>query len=81
MYVFLSLQVEYETLPGWESDISKVREWDQLPLAARNYVQHIEDLAGVPIKWIGVGPGRDAIVIKPEMKRTVGKDDAGNFRY
>jgi len=59
--------VEYETMPGWKSDISKVRRWEDLPQAARDYVQRIEDLIGVYCKWIGVGPGRDAIVNKPKM--------------
>lgn len=59
------LQVDYETLPGWKSDISKIRKWEELPLNARKYVERIEKLSGVPVKWIGVGPGRDAIVIKP----------------
>lgn len=52
-------------MPGWQSDITKVRQWDDLPLAAQQYVQRLEDLIGIHIKWIGVGPGRDAIVIKP----------------
>jgi hypothetical protein len=37
-------QVEYETLPGWQSDISNIRKWEDLPKAARDYVQRIEDL-------------------------------------
>lgn len=57
-------EVVYETLPGWKQDISGVRSWADLPKAAQEYVQRVEDLVGVPIKWIGVGPGRDAIVIK-----------------
>ena len=61
------VQVEYETLPGWKSDISKARSWEDLPKAARDYVQRIEDLVGIYCKWIGVGPGRDAIVAKPKM--------------
>jgi adenylosuccinate synthase len=58
------VQVVYETLPGWKQDISGVRQWADLPKAAQEYVQRVEDLVGVPIKWIGVGPGRDAIVVK-----------------
>jgi len=58
------VEVQYETLPGWQSDISNVRQWDDLPEAAKQYVVRVEQLVGVPIKWIGVGPGRDAIVIK-----------------
>lgn len=62
-------QVEYETLPGWQQDISKVRRWEDLPPNARSYIQRIEDLTGVYCRWIGVGPGRDAIVVKPRMGR------------
>lgn len=59
--------VVYETMPGWKSDISKIRKWEDLPQAARDYIQRIEDLSGLYCKWIGVGPGRDAIVNKPKM--------------
>lgn len=59
------LQVVYETLPGWKQDISGVRRWEDLPPAARDYCQWIEDRLGVHCKWIGVGPGRDAVVVKP----------------
>lgn len=52
-------------MPGWKSDISKARKWDDLPQAAKDYVIRIEELAGTYVKWIGVGPGRDAIVDKP----------------
>lgn len=59
------VNVQYETLPGWKCDISGARSWGELPPAAQAYVQRCEDLLRVPIKWIGVGPGRDAIVVKP----------------
>jgi len=51
-------EVVYETMPGWKEDISGVRTWDDLPRAAQEYVQYIEDSTGVYCKWIGVGPGR-----------------------
>jgi adenylosuccinate synthase len=57
-------KVEYETMPGWQSDISKVREYLDLPKAAREYVERIEQLVGIPIHYIGVGPGRDALIYK-----------------
>lgn len=60
-------QVGYETVPGWLCDISRVRRWEDLPQQARDYVQRIEDLTGIYCRWIGVGPGRDAIVLKPRM--------------
>ena len=62
----LLAQVDYENVPGWQCDISHVRQWQDLPQQARDYVQRIEDLTGVYCRWIGVGPGRDAIVIKPQ---------------
>ncbi len=58
----MQVEVVYEEWPGWKTDISKVRSWDDLPQAAQAYVRRIEELVGVPCKWIGVGPGRDAIV-------------------
>jgi adenylosuccinate synthase len=61
----LDLEVEYESLPGWKSDISNVRSWDELPEAAQMYCQRVEELTCVHVKWIGVGPGRDALIEKP----------------
>ncbi|XP_047172665.1 adenylosuccinate synthetase 2, chloroplastic [Vigna umbellata] len=58
------LKVEYEVLPGWKSDISSVRNYSDLPKAARQYVERVEELVGVPIHYIGVGPGRDALIYK-----------------
>lgn len=49
----------YETLPGWKSDISKCRAFDELPAAARDYVKYIEERAKAPVVLIGVGVGRE----------------------
>jgi len=57
-------EVEYITLPGWQEDISTCREWSELPLNARKYVEQIEELTGTPCTFIGVGPGRDAMIFK-----------------
>jgi adenylosuccinate synthase len=59
------VEVVYETLPGWEEDISGVRRYADLPLNARAYVERVEELCKVECRYLGVGPGRDAIVIKP----------------
>ncbi|GAQ87471.1 adenylosuccinate synthase [Klebsormidium nitens] len=58
------IKVDYEVLPGWEEDISGMRKWSQLPKNAQAYVLRIEEIVGVEVKWIGVGPGRDAIITK-----------------
>jgi adenylosuccinate synthase len=59
------VSVVYEDLPGWKSDISGARAWDDLPAAAKAYIARVEELVGVKCAWIGVGPGRDAIVTQP----------------
>jgi adenylosuccinate synthase len=52
----------YEDLPGWQEDISEVRKWDDLPTAARVYLDRIANLTRVPVKLVSVGPERDQIV-------------------
>lgn len=61
-YGLEKVETVYETLPGWSDDISKTRTFDELPANAQNYVQRIEEATGVPVKWIGVGPERDATI-------------------
>ena len=53
---------EYEELPGFDEDIGECRTDDDLPQAARDYLAFIEEHAGVPVKLVGVGPGREQIV-------------------
>jgi adenylosuccinate synthase len=52
----------YEELPGWDEDISDVRSVEDLPKAAQEYVQALEDMSGARISAIGVGPGRDQTI-------------------
>jgi len=54
----------YETLPGWDEDISEATSFDQLPTVAREYVRRIEEIVGKPIGMIGVGPKRSQTIIK-----------------
>lgn len=49
----------YEELPGWQTDLSAVTERSQLPAAALDYVSFLEEQIGVPIRLVGVGPGRE----------------------
>jgi adenylosuccinate synthase len=56
------VECEFQTVKGWKEDISKVRSFEELPVNAKNYVKMIEDAVGVPVKWIGVGPERDATI-------------------
>ena len=57
-----SLVPFYEEHPGWDEVIIDCQTWDQLPAAARAYVERIEALAGVPVALLGTGPGRDSVI-------------------
>lgn len=52
----------YDTFPGWQSDLSGCRSKDDLPPKARTYLAALERSVGVPIRYVGVGPGREQIV-------------------
>ncbi|MBQ3114521.1 MAG: adenylosuccinate synthase [Clostridia bacterium] len=49
----------YEEMPGFNEDVTGIREYDKLPENAKRYVERIEQLCDVKISMIGVGPGRD----------------------
>jgi adenylosuccinate synthase len=53
----------YETLPGWDEDISGVRDYEALPETVKRYLQRIEALTGTPVQIISVGPGRDQTIV------------------
>ncbi len=53
----------YEELPGWQDNISGARGVKQLPEEARAYIKAIEDITGVPVSVISVGPGREETII------------------
>lgn len=52
----------YEDFPGWKDDISTCRTKSELPKNAINYVNAIEELTKVPVKFIGVGPKRGEVI-------------------
>ena len=57
----------YQEFPGWSEDISGVREFEDLPQAAQDYVLALEAMSGARISAIGVGPGRDEIVVRHDL--------------
>ncbi|CDH56315.1 adenylosuccinate synthetase [Lichtheimia corymbifera JMRC:FSU:9682] len=58
------IEVQYIEVPGWETDISKCRKYEELPENAKKYIELIEKESGVPVEWIGVGASRDAMIRK-----------------
>lgn len=53
-----------EYVPGWNTDISGIRSWNDLPKAAREYVLMIENRIHCPIRYISVGPERESMIIR-----------------
>ncbi|MBM3458539.1 MAG: adenylosuccinate synthetase, partial [Armatimonadetes bacterium] len=51
-----------DRMPGWRTEIGEVRRFQDLPAAARAYVERVEAEVGVPVRWISVGPHRDALI-------------------
>jgi adenylosuccinate synthase len=53
---------EYVELPGWHEPIGDARSLDDLPAAARSYVDFVQERLGIPIVLVGVGPGREQVI-------------------
>ena len=62
--VFHHAKPIYEELPGWRSDITHCRTFEELPKEARDYITFIEDLAEVPVSMIAVGPSREQTIMR-----------------
>jgi len=62
--VYERLEPVYEELPGWRTDTTGCRSWEDLPAAARAYVERLEALAGVPISHVSVGPERAQMIVR-----------------
>lgn len=52
----------YETLPGWEEDVTDARTMADLPANAQRYVEFVSKKVGLPAPWVSVGPGREQVV-------------------
>ena len=54
----------YEELPGWQTDITGITAYDDLPATLRSYIDFIEGYIGVPITIVSVGPDRNATIVR-----------------
>ncbi|MEX2372447.1 MAG: adenylosuccinate synthetase, partial [Dehalococcoidia bacterium] len=57
----------YEEFPGWNQDVTHVRHLGDLPTEARQYVRRIEQIVGVPIDMISVGPERHQAIVTRDV--------------
>ena len=53
----------YEEFPGWSQSTFGIRSWDELPQAARRYLERLADVLGVPIDLVSTGPDRDQTIV------------------
>lgn len=53
----------YEEMDGWQSDISDITKFEDLPKQAKAYVKRMEELVGVPACIVSVGPKRSQTII------------------
>ena len=57
----------YEYLDGWSEDITGVRRFEDLPVNAQRYIEHLEEISACRISSIGVGPDRDATIVRTPL--------------
>ena len=62
LHSFSLAEPVFEEVPGWDEDISVCRSWDELPATAQSYFRRIEELLGIPISILSVGPGREQTI-------------------
>lgn len=61
-------QPEYITLPGWNTPLTDIRNYQALPVNAQRYIETIESLVGIQVRIISVGPDRDQTIICDRFK-------------
>jgi len=57
----------YESVPGWDEDITKAKSFEDLPQNAQKYLKRIEELIGVPVSIVSVGPERDETIVVKDI--------------
>jgi adenylosuccinate synthase len=62
--VFSHSKPVYVEMPGWQKPVGAIREFRKLPPQARDYINRMEELVGVPIKYISIGSERDEIIVR-----------------
>ena len=61
---FAECQPVYEELPGWQASTVGLTRYEELPARAREYLERIEELAGIPVAIISTGPDREQTIVK-----------------
>ncbi len=64
VYIHKYLEPVYETHKGWKEDLTGIRRYEDLPENAKKYLSRLEELLGVPISIVSVGPDREQTIFK-----------------
>jgi len=62
--VLEKVECEYESMKGFNENLRAVKDFAKLPVAAKKYVERLENILGIPISMVGVGPGRDETLLR-----------------
>ena len=65
--VLAEVEAIYEELPGWQSDTTSIRDYKDLPLNARRYLERLSEVADIKLGIVSVGPGREQTIIMHEI--------------
>ena len=60
----------YEEFAGWDEPLRGVRRFEDLPASTKRYLDAVEEIAGIPLEVISVGPGRDETIIRQHPFRS-----------
>ena len=62
VFIHKYLEPIYETMPGWKTDLTGIRKYEDLPENAKKYIDRVEDLIGAPVGILSVGPDREQTI-------------------
>jgi adenylosuccinate synthase len=61
------VEAQYIELDGWQEDITAVKSYDELPANAKAYIAKLEELTGVEVAVVSVGPDREQTIIRKQI--------------
>jgi adenylosuccinate synthase len=59
----VAIEPVYQTFDGWQTDITDIKDYENVPEKMKTYIQYINNFVGVPVKYISNGPGREQIIV------------------
>ena len=57
----------YEEFEGWQTRTCDIRKYEDLPVQARTYLERLEEVTGIPVGIVSIGPGREQTMLKVNL--------------